>query len=185
MIDSNMDNTYVELFMIDDPDDPWIVGVIDRSFLQVPKLRVMDAKIYLGKIYILDYLKGVHQVEITASEDLNYVGLYEAKGFRRLAVFSSNLDNYLEFALANDHSVHEVDWSEVETPRLLNKYSLMPDSIVTQVFINTRFVFVQSSSVDNNVVYNYTWILNRGDRTFSRAFKVLKHNFANTLIDLN
>lgn len=61
----------------------------------------------------------------------------------------------------------------------------MPDSIVTQVFINSRFVFVQSSSVDNKVVYNYTWILNRGDRTFSRAFNVLKHKLANTLIDLN
>ena len=62
MSDDTMDNTYTEIFMIDNPDDPWIVGMIDRSFLNVPRLRIMDTKIYLGKIYILDYLKGVHQV---------------------------------------------------------------------------------------------------------------------------
>lgn len=67
MKDSNIDNTYTEIFMIDNPDDPWIIGVIDRSFLKVPKLRIMDTKIYLGKIYILDYLKGVHQVSISAA----------------------------------------------------------------------------------------------------------------------
>lgn len=61
----------------------------------------------------------------------------------------------------------------------------MPDSVISQVFINTRFVFIQSSSTDNNIVYNYTWILNRGDRTYSRAFHVIKHDSANTLIDLN
>jgi hypothetical protein len=56
--------------MIDNPDDPWIVGIIDRSLLKVPKLRIMDTKIYLGKIFILDSLKGVHQVAITTAEDL-------------------------------------------------------------------------------------------------------------------
>jgi hypothetical protein len=113
------------------------------------------------------------------------VGLYEAKGFSRLAVFSSNQDNNIEFALANDHSIHEVDWSDVDNPRLLNKYSLMPDSVVSQVFINTRFVFVQASSADGSHVYNYTWILNRGDRTYSRAFHVMNHSTSNVLINLN
>lgn len=76
MADPMMDNTYTEIFMIDNPDDPWIVAIIDRSFLKVPKLRIMDTKIYLGKVYILDYLKGVHQVSITSSEDLEYAGIY-------------------------------------------------------------------------------------------------------------
>ena len=61
----------------------------------------------------------------------------------------------------------------------------MPDSVVSQVFLNTRFVFVQSTSIDNNITYNYTWILNRGDRTYSRAFHVIKHSSANVMIDLN
>lgn len=61
----------------------------------------------------------------------------------------------------------------------------MPDSVVSQVFLNNRFVFIQSSSVDNKVTYNYTWILNRGDRTYSRAFHVIKHSAANVMIDLN
>lgn len=48
--------------MIDNPDEPWTVGIIDRSFLGVSRLRIMDVKVYLGKIYILDFLKGVFQV---------------------------------------------------------------------------------------------------------------------------
>lgn len=34
-------------------------------------------------------------------------------------------------------------------------------------------------------MYNYTWILNRGDRTYTHAFKVIKHSTANVRIDLN
>lgn len=56
------ENTYTEIFMIDNPDEPWTVGIIDRSFLGVSRLRIMDVKVYLGKIYILDFLKGVFQV---------------------------------------------------------------------------------------------------------------------------
>lgn len=66
------DNTYTEVFMIQDPLNPWILGVLDRSFLGVSKLRIMDVKIYLGKIYILDYLKGLHQVYISSAESLEY-----------------------------------------------------------------------------------------------------------------
>lgn len=61
----------------------------------------------------------------------------------------------------------------------------MPDSKVSQVFLNSRFVFVQSSSTDGTVTYNYTWILNRGDRTYSRAFHVMRHDASNVMVDLN
>jgi hypothetical protein len=76
MVNSTRDNTYTEVFMIEDPRSPWIVGVLDRTFLKVPKLRIMDVKIYLGEIYILDYLKGIHRVYISTSEDLEYQGTY-------------------------------------------------------------------------------------------------------------
>ena len=61
----------------------------------------------------------------------------------------------------------------------------MPDSIVSQIFLNERFVFIQSSSSAENVTYNYTWIMNRGDRTYTKAFKIIKHGSAKTIIDLN
>lgn len=61
----------------------------------------------------------------------------------------------------------------------------MPDSQVRQVFINERFVVVLSSSVDSGTVYNYTWILSRGDRTYTKAFLVIKHDTINTFVDLN
>ena len=88
-----IDNGYTEVFMIDNLFDPWVVGVIDRSFLKVSRLRIMDVKIYLGEIYILDYLQGLHRVVVTSSEDLEYQGVYEGKGFTKFGVYSPNLDN--------------------------------------------------------------------------------------------
>lgn len=122
--------------MIEDPLSPWVVGVIDRTFLGVPKLRMVDVKVYLGQIYLLDQAKGVHRIYISGAEDLIYRGCYEARGFNRLAVFSPNLDNRIEVAISNSHAVHEVDWTEIHEPRLINKYSLLPDSSVKQLFLN-------------------------------------------------
>ncbi len=48
MTDSTQDNTYLEVLMMEDPLSPWVVGLIDRTFLGVPKLRMADAKVYLG-----------------------------------------------------------------------------------------------------------------------------------------
>lgn len=68
---------------------------------------------------------------------------------------------------------------------MLNKYSLMPNSNLRQVFINERFVVVLAAAVDNGQEYNYTWVLSRGDRTYTKAFQVIKHDTANTFVDLN
>ncbi len=67
MVDYRKDNTYLEVLMMQDPFNPWVVGIIDRSFLDIPKLRIADVKIYLGNIYILDYLLGVHRVYISGA----------------------------------------------------------------------------------------------------------------------
>lgn len=93
MTDATKDNTYLEVLMIEDPLQPWIVGLIDRTFFGVSKLRIADVKIYLGEIFILDQLRGVYRVHISGAEDLSYTGVYEARGFKKLAVYSSNLDN--------------------------------------------------------------------------------------------
>lgn len=63
----------------------------------------------------------------------------------------------------------------------------MPDSDISQIFLNERFVFVQASSQDpdTKTMYYYTWVLNRGDRTYTHAFQVIKHPNAAVRIDLN
>jgi hypothetical protein len=179
------DNTYLEVLMLEDPLNPWVVGLIDRTFLGVSRLWISDVSIYLGQIYILDQLKGVHRVYISGSEDLHYQGLYEARGFSRLAVYSPNLDNRIELALASSHAIYEVDWTDIEDPRLLSKYSLLPDSTVHQLFLNDRFVFVRSTSRDGAATLSYTWTFMRGDRTFSRAFAVMAHLSDAIRVDFN
>lgn len=40
------------------------------------------------------------------------------------------------------------------------------------------------NSTDKSI-YNYTWVLSRGDRTYTKAFLTIKHDTPNTLVDLN
>ena len=65
----------------------------------------------------------------------------------------------------------------------------MPNSLVEQISLNSKYVVVQSHTLENStgkpVVYNYTWILTRGFRTYTRAYKVIKHNTFKTFMDLN
>ncbi len=77
--------------MITDPSDPWIVEVIDRSFLRAKTLSITDIQIYLGEIFILDKKMGLYRVYINSEEDLKFNGYYEIKGFDRFSVYSSNL----------------------------------------------------------------------------------------------
>jgi len=50
--------------MISDPNDPWIVEIIDRAFLGTKQLAITDVKIYLGEIFVLDYKMGLYRVFI-------------------------------------------------------------------------------------------------------------------------
>jgi hypothetical protein len=128
-------------------------------------------------------------MDITIHQQLIITGRYEAKGFTRFGVYSNNLDDTFEIALANSHSVYEIDWSRPSSPILLTKYSLLPNSSIEQVALNEDYLVVQSFTQVNVsmgvVQYNYTWIFNRGDRSYNKAYKVINHNTPKTVIDLN
>ena len=102
-------------------------------------------------------------------------------------MFSNNLDDKFELALSNEDVIYEVDWSDIENPYMISKYSLMPNSTVTQIFLNNRFVFAQanSKSASGDINYHYTWVLTRGSRTYTNAFHVMNHSTEFTRIDLN
>ena len=149
----------------------------------------MDIQMYLGDIYLLDGRKGLYRMDITVHQQLIVTGRYEAQGFTRFAVYSYNLDDAFEIALANSHAVYEINWSRTSTPILLTKYSLLPDSVIEQVALNEYYMIVQSYTKVNTSSgmqqYNYTWIFNRGDRSYNRAFKVINHNTVRTAINFN
>lgn len=182
-------NTYIDVFIINDPKRPWTLKVIDRTLLHQTELSITDFQMYLGDIYVLDNRRGLYRMDITVHQQIIITGRYQAEGFTRFGVFSNNLDDAFEIALANSHSVYEIDWSRTVYPVLLTKYSLLPDSTIEQVALNQNYLVVQSFSKVNTssgpVVYNYTWIYNRGDRMYNKAFKVINHNTYKTFIDMN
>lgn len=60
--EKHIENTYVDVIMVSDPLDPWVIEIIDRSFLKSKSLMIVDVHVYLGQIYILDIKKGLYRV---------------------------------------------------------------------------------------------------------------------------
>lgn len=187
---ANRHNTYIDVFLITDPLQPWSLRVIDRSIIHKTEFAITDFKMYLGDIYVLDYWQGLYRVDITNHMQIVLLGHYSAEGYTRFSVFSENMDDTFVIALANTHYIIEVDWSDRTKPLLMTKYSILPDSIIEQVALNLDYLVLQSltpvtKADGTHIIYNYTWIFNRNDRTFNKAFKVINHNTYKSAIFLN
>ena len=130
-------NTYAELLLINDPYRPWAIKVMDRSFIHQDKLSITDFRIYLGDMYILDWHTGVVSFDITPNQNIVIKGRYRtSSGYHKLGVYTNNLDNEVLLALANDHGIYEVDWSNQIRPIIMAKYSLMEGSRVSSLWVN-------------------------------------------------
>lgn len=57
-------NTYMEIFSVRDPYDIQIMKVLDRTYLHTNTLSIIDAKVYLGDIFFLDYINGLYRLDI-------------------------------------------------------------------------------------------------------------------------
>jgi hypothetical protein len=91
---TNRDNTYMEIFSANNPMKPYVLRVMDRSFLGLKKLSITDFKLYLGDMYILDHHQGIIKFDITPSQHIVISGIYRTdSGFMKFGVYSNNLDN--------------------------------------------------------------------------------------------
>jgi hypothetical protein len=188
--EASKDNTYIEVFAMSDLYNPWIIKVIDRSFVSQESLAIADLRIYKQDVYLLDAKKGLYRFDFSRGMDIILTGIYRAnQGFTKVAVYQSTLDGRELIALANSHAVYEIDWTNPSKPQEAGKYSLLHGSYVRSLWLNEDFVIVQASA---NVTYgagfminNYTWVLDRGDRTYGTAFKVVDHKHWNAFTHFN
>lgn len=120
-----------------DPFKPRTLKVMDRSYLHQDKLSITDFKLYMGNMYLLDYHSGVIVFDITPNQNILITGRYRTdSGYMRLGVYSSNLDNEILFALATNHAIYEVDFSNQLRPQIITKYSIMSNSTIQSVWVN-------------------------------------------------
>ena len=172
----NAHNTYLEIMTFVDPFKPRTLKIMDRSYLHQDKLSITDFKLYMGNMYVLDYHSGVIIFDITPSQNILITGRYRTdSGYLRFGVYSSNLDNEVLFALATDHAVYEVDFSNQLRPQIITKYSLMNNASVYQVWVNEEYVIVQVSANMTNATNGTTWynssiVFSRGTRTYLNAY---------------
>lgn len=120
-----------------DPFKPRTLKVMDRSFLHQDRLSITDFKLYMGNMYLLDYHSGVIVFDITPNQNILITGRYRTdSGYMRLGVYSSNLDNEILFALATNHAIYEVDFSNQLRPQIIAKYSIMSNSLIQSIWVN-------------------------------------------------
>lgn len=50
--------------------------VIDRTYIHAKTLSIIDAKVYLGDIFFLDYLNGLYRLDILHNNDVLITGRY-------------------------------------------------------------------------------------------------------------
>lgn len=180
----------MEIYSVRDPYDIQIMKVIDRTYLHLSTLAITDAQVYLGDIFFLDYLHGLYRLDILASNDVLITGRYHKDGFSKFSVYSDDLEDEVILALANQHAVYEIDWSNVNDPVMLNKYSLMEHSHIREVHVNDLFIIVQSAAnatndTNPNFEVDYTWIFSKGARTYSHAYAIINHNSSNVDLEFN
>ena len=131
----------------------------------------------------MDFDTGLFRLDILLSQRIAITGRYIDRGFEKFGVYSDDLQNEVIIALANKHTVYEIDWHKTSKPTLINKYSLMENSKIKQVMLNDQYLFVQSSAeaeIGNAVTkYDYTWVFTKGSRTYLNAYHVIDHNSSN------
>lgn len=88
----NANNTYMELFSAYDPLELQILKVIDRTFLHINQLYITDFKIYMGDIFMLDYLNGLFRLDITHGQQIAITLRHLTDTFTRFSVYSDDLD---------------------------------------------------------------------------------------------
>lgn len=166
---------------MEDPTEIEPLSIIDRTFLNLKALRIMDAEIYLDDIFVLDFDTGLFRLDILQSQRVAITGRYRENGFYKFGVYSDDLQDECIIALANKHTVYEIDWHQISKPTLINKYSLMENSTIKQILLNDNYLFVQSSAMaknDTNPSFeiDYTWIFTKGSRTYLNAYHIIDHN---------
>jgi len=184
-------NTYAELLLINDPYRPWTIKVMDRSYLHQDKLSITDFRIYMGDMYILDWHTGVIGFDITPSQNIVIKGRYRtSSGYHKLAVYTNNFANDVLLALANDHGIYEVDWTNQIKPIIKAKYSLMEGSKVSSLWVNEEYIACQvkanvTNGTNQTEEYHSTIIFDRGTRTYTNAYAVIHHSSSRAIVDMN
>lgn len=76
-----------------DPYDIQIMKVLDRTYLHTENLQIIDVKVYLGDIFMLDYINGLYRLDIWHNNDVIITGRYIKDGFTKFSVYSDDLEN--------------------------------------------------------------------------------------------
>ena len=72
----------------------------------------------------------------------------------------------------NGNSIYQFEWDIASNPKLVTKYSLIPNSEVEEIFVDFNFVVVLARSVIDTEVIRRTWVFTRRTLSYANAYNL-------------
>jgi hypothetical protein len=167
------DQTYIEIFKADNPKDPQLLDVIDHTYFEMDSLSIADYQIYANLIYVLIYNKGVYELRLTPDQFVQIRSRFDMRlDITRFRVDRLGFNDDINLVMSNENTIYQFEWDVTTPPVLINKYSLIPNSNVKQVFVDYNYVIaVADSNIDGQIVRR-TWVFTKRANTYLNAYNV-------------
>ena len=167
------DQTYAEVFLMNNPMRPQLLDVIDNTFLEMDKLSIADVQISMGLIYILAYNRGIYELRLTRDQHLQIRSILPLQlDINRFRVDQLGFNDDLNVVATNGNTIYQFEWDLSMPATLVAKYTLIPNSQVRQIFTDYNFVIASVDSVIDDELVRRTWVFTRRTLSYLNAYNV-------------
>lgn len=117
--------------MMNDPLNPQLIDVLDRTFFKLQKLSIADIQIHLNHLYVLVYNKGLYEIRLTPDQYALIRSKFDMQlDITRFRVDQLGFNDDLNIVMTNGNTIYQFEWDVTTPPVLIHKYTLAPNSQV-------------------------------------------------------
>ena len=164
-------DTYVEIFLMDDPLNPQLLDVLDHTFFNLDSLSIADHAVHGLYIYILVYNVGLYEIELHPNQYIEIRSMLPIQlDAAKFHVTQLGFNDDLLVAIANEHTIYQYEWDMRNPATLVAKYSLLPETRVKQLLVGPTFVIAVTESIINAILLRRTCIFTRRTLSYLNAY---------------
>lgn len=172
---ANQDRTYIEIFETTRGLKPYLLDVIDHTVLGGSSLSIADFTVYDGFLYVLAYGKGLYELVLTPNQRVEIRSFFEIRmDVNRFAINRLGFNDDLNVVFSNGNNLYQYDWIIGKPPVLTNKYGLMPNSEVENLFIDEQFIVLSARAYYHDefidAQYRHIWVFTPRTTSWTNAF---------------
>lgn len=88
----------------------------------------------------------------------------------RFRVDHLGFNDDINLVMSNENTVYQFEWDVTTPPVLVTKYTLIPKSIVKQLFVDFNFVIVTTDSIIDDQLTRRTWVFTKKTTSYLNAY---------------